>query len=398
MTLFTLKYAPQNSNQVFGQQKAVGELKDFIVNYKKQKQKAALLVGPVGNGKTSSVYALAKELNYDLLEINSSDLRNADNIKTFLDAALGQQSLFFKPKLILVDEVDNISGVKDRGCIPALLKAIEKSSFPVILTANELEDSKFKALNKSCRLIDYHKLQYRTIAHTLQWVCQQEGIEFEEKAINSLARQADGDIRGALTDLQVCSSNKNITFNDVTKLSDRKRTDTVMNALTLIFKSSTVENALGALDDTDIDVRDVFFWMDENLPKEYLDAKSLAKAYEWMSRADVFNGRIMKRQHWRFLVYINNLLTAGISSAKEVKNPNFISYKPTMRFLRMWQAKMKNAKKKEIVSKLAKKTHTSTKVASGQIPYLQAIFKNKKGQEIAAELELTDEEVEWLKK
>ena len=69
---------------------------------------------------------IAKELKYDLLEINSSDLRNEEQIRTFLDAALGQRSLFFTPKLILIDEVDNISGVHDRGCIPALLKAMEK--------------------------------------------------------------------------------------------------------------------------------------------------------------------------------------------------------------------------------------------------------------------------------
>ena len=41
MTLFTLKYAPKNSDQVFGQDKAVSELKDFITNYKTKRNKAA---------------------------------------------------------------------------------------------------------------------------------------------------------------------------------------------------------------------------------------------------------------------------------------------------------------------------------------------------------------------
>ncbi|MBI2111987.1 AAA family ATPase [Candidatus Woesearchaeota archaeon] len=124
MALFTTTYAPKNSNQVFGQEKALAELKEFITNYKKQKQKAALLYGPIGNGKTSSIYALAKELGFDILEINSSDLRNEANISSFLGSALGQQSLFFTPKLILIDEVDNVSGTKDRGCIPAILTAM----------------------------------------------------------------------------------------------------------------------------------------------------------------------------------------------------------------------------------------------------------------------------------
>ena len=398
MSLFTTKYSPNNSSQVFGQQLGVSQLKDFIVNYKQQKHKVALLVGPIGNGKTSSVYALAKELKYDILEINSSDLRKADNIKSFLDSALGQQSLFFTPKMILIDEVDNISGVKDRGCIPALVKAITKSTFPVVLTANDIEDSKLKLLKKAAQMIEYHKLQYKTIAHCLQWVCEQENLQFEEKALNGLARMSDGDMRSALIDLQISTNDNSFVFEDLDKLSDRKRTESIINALMRIFKSSSAENALGALNDIDVDLRDVSFWIDNNLPKEYKNPKALAKAYEHLARVDVFQGRIHNRQHWRFLVYMKDLLTAGISSAKDEKNTEFVKYLPTMRFLRMWQAKMKNAKKKEIAAKLASHTHTSTKVASEQIPYLQAIFRKGKGTEIANELELSEEEVEWLRK
>lgn len=398
MTLFTLKYAPKNTSQVFGQQKAIEELKNFVVGYKQQKHKAVLLHGPIGVGKTSSVYALAQELDYEILELNSSDLRNAENIKSFLDSALGQQSLFFKPKMVLIDEVDNISGIKDRGCIPALVKAIEKSSFPVVLTANDIEDSKLKPLKKAVLLIDYHKLQYRTVAHGLQWVCQQEGITFEEKAINSLARQSDGDLRAALLDLHICANEGTVNFLTVMNLSDRKRTDTILNALSVIFKSTKVENALPALDDVDVDMNQVFLWIDANLPREYLDSASLARAYEHLSRADVFNGRIRRRQHWRFLVYINNLLTAGISSAKDERNQDFVTYKQTMRLLRMWQANMKFARKKEIASKLAEKTHTSNRAAMQQIFYLQEIFRHRAEAGIPADLDLSDEEMEWLRR
>ena len=223
MTVFTHKYSPKHSKQVFGQQKAVEQLKDFIEGYKQQKFKAALCFGPIGCGKTSAIYAIAKELKYDLLEINSSNLRNKDNITSFLSAALGQQSLFFTPKIILIDEIDNISGVKDRGCIPALLKAIQKASFPVILTANDPSDKKFKSLRKVALPIEFHKLQYRTIAHGLEWVAQQENIEYEEKAILSLARQVDGDMRAALLDLQVCSADGKFTFDDVINFIDFTR-------------------------------------------------------------------------------------------------------------------------------------------------------------------------------
>jgi hypothetical protein len=123
----------------------------------------------------------------------------------------------------------------------------------------------------------------------------------------------------------------------------------------------------------------------------------LAKAYEHLSRADVFNNRIRRWQHWRFLVYINNLLTAGISSAKDYKNPRTVEYKPTMRLLKIWQAKMKQAKKKEIAAKLALATHTSQKAAFHQIPYLRVMFQGGKGAEVAQELNLTEEEADWLR-
>ncbi len=402
MSLYTTIYAPKNSSQVFGQEQAVAALKNFIISHKQQKQKAALLLGPIGVGKTSGVYALAKELDYDLLEINSSDLRNEESMKTFLGSALGQQSLFFRPKIILVDEVDNISGREDRGCIPALVKAVQNAPFPVILTANDISDKKFKPLQKECCLIEFQKPDYKTVAHTLLWVAEQENISVEHKAVNALARRVDGDMRSALIDFQMCSLDKNFSMSDLESLSDRKRTDTILNALTIIFKSSTAENALPALEDVDMELRDVMFWIDENLPREYLDPKSLAKAYEHLARADVFQGRIRRQQHWRFLVYMGNLLTAGISSAKGERNTSPVRYQQTMRFLKMWQAKMKWAKRKEIAEKLAKATHTSRKVAFEQVPYVQVIIRKERNREkaatIARELDLSEEEVEWMGK
>lgn len=399
MSLYSIKYAPQNSSEVLGQTLGMTQLKDFITNYKRQKHKAALLYGPVGCGKTCAVYALAKELKYDILEINSSDIRNEANMSSFLGSALGQQSLFFTPKVILIDEIDNISGTHDRGCIPALVRALEKSSFPVILTANDPFDSKFSALRKAGQMIEFGKLDHKILSQLLLEICAKERIHFEEKALNSLARKSDGDARSALIDLQICSAKEGkLCYDDLQTLSDRKRTETIMNALMLIFKSSTVNNALPALEDTDMDMNEVFLWIDENLPKEYNTADALARAYEHLSRADVFNRRIRRWQHWRFLVYINDLLTAGISSAKEKRNPDFVQYTPTMRVLKIWQANQKWAKRKEIAAKLAAKTHTSTKEAVQQIGYIQNIIRDGNGDAIIKELDLTEEEVEWMKK
>ncbi len=397
MTLFTLKYAPKNENQVFGQQLPLSQLKHFILNHKSQKQKAALIYGPIGIGKTSSVYALAKELNYDILELNSSDLRDEESMKSFLGSALGQQSLFFTPKIILIDEIDNISGREDRGCIPALVAAIEKARFPIIMTANDPFESKFKPLQKVSVMIEYHKPQYRTVASVIQWVCEQEHIAFEEKTINTLARQADGDIRAALLDLHSCILQQKLSYDAILSLSERKRTESILNALSIIFKASAAENSLAILDNTDMDMNEVMLWLDENIPSEYTSAQALAKAYESLSRADIFQNRIKRQQHWRFLVYVSNLLTAGITAAKDQKNPQFVQYKPTSRILKIWMANQKLAKKKQIAEKWGKATHTSKKVALQQMPYVQAMFQKKVDLSVVKEVELSEEEVLWLR-
>jgi len=351
-----------------------------------------ILHGPAGTGKTSLVLAAAKENDLEVLELNSSDSRDEASITSFLNSALGQQSLFFTPKIVLIDEIDNISGKQDRGCIGAIVKAVEKSRFPVILTANDPFDSKFKPLQKISLMIEYPKPDYKLIAQHLQHITHKEKLSAEERALQALARRADGDIRSALLDLQTLP---NLTLNAVSTLSDRKRTQSILQALTLIFKSSRVENALPALDDVDAEMNEIFLWIDENLPKEYTSPPALAKAYEHLARADIFQGRITRQQHWRFLAYITNLLTAGISSAKEQKNTEFIPYKPTMRILRIWQAKMKYAQKKEIAAKVAKVMHISSRQALQQMPYVQIIFKQSP-PEISKELQLNEEEMEWL--
>lgn len=408
MSLFTLKYAPKNTSQVFGQQLPLAQLKDFITNYSKKPKsakKAALLYGPIGTGKTSSVYALAKELDYDLLEINSSDLRDEASMKSFLGSALGQQSLFFRPKIVLIDEIDNISGKSDRGCLSALSDALEKSHFPVILTANDPFDSKFKDVRKNSDIIEYAELTPQVIGHALKWVCEQENIETEERAIQAIAHRSAGDLRGALIDLQVCSiiedGKKKFNLDSVSQLSDRKRTDTVMNALMRVFKSSSAKTALNSMDDIDVDTRDIFSWIDENLPYEYTNPPDLARAYETFCRADIFQKRISKQQHWRFLAYIMDLLTAGISSAKDRKNNTFIQYQQSKRGLKIWMSRNKLAKREAITEKLAQLTHVSKRRARGEMPFVLNTLKTEAqsgNHQLIKELELSPEEVEWLGK
>ncbi|MBD3249853.1 replication factor C large subunit [Candidatus Woesearchaeota archaeon] len=394
------KYSPLDVKDVYGQDKALYSLKQFIADFKNQKKKALLFYGPSGVGKTSSVYALANQNNLEVVEMNASDFRDKKNINSVIGAASKQMSLFSKQKVILIDEVDGISGRKDYGGAAALVKLIKESSFPIIMTANNPFDNKFSKLRRKAELVQFNPLDTDAMFNVLKNICEKEGIKYEATALKTLARRSAGDARGAVNDLQIIASeNDEVSKEAIDELSERNKLDTMMNALTKIFKTKDEKIALSAFDSVAEDFDQRFLWLDANLPKEY-EGEDLARAYDKLSRADVFKGRIRRWQHWRFLSYVNNLITAGIAVSKDEKSKGFVQYKPTGRLLKIWWANQKAAKKKAIAEKIALKTHSSKKEIMKNIEYFKAIFKNdsEMAEDIAEYADLDKEEVEWLKK
>ncbi len=402
MIPWTRKYRPENTNEIKGHDKALLELKNFILNFKKQKKKALIIYGQSGLGKTCSVYALASDLNYEVFELNASDFRNKDMIESKVGSAISQKSLFSKNKIILIDEIDGLSGKQDRGGVSALAKLVEKSSFPVVMTATNPYEQKLNSLRKKSELIEFKTLNYLSVFSVLKNICTKEKIKFNDEALKSLARHSAGDLRSAINDLQALThERKELKNEDLEELSDRNRTENMLNALMKVFKTTDINIAINAFENVEEDIDKQFLWIDQNLPIEYQKPEDLARAYECLSKADVFKGRIRRWQHWRFLVYINALITAGVAAAKDEKYKCFTSYKPTTRILKLWRANMKYQKRKGIAEKIAEKTHSSSRRAlQDTLPYISFIFKSNKKQaeKIAISLGLNREETDWLKK
>src|SRR3989338_2757292 len=373
------KYIPKTTKEIFGQEDVIKQLSNFIINFKREKKNSALIYGPSGTGKTCSVYAIAKELGYEVIEVNASDFRNAEQINKKVGNAIKQQSLFARGKIILVDEIDGLSGHEDRGGIQAITKLIEDSQFPIILTATNPFENKFSSLRSKSNLIEFKVLDHLSVFAILKNICGLEKIKYEEEVLRMLARRAGGDARAAINDLQTLTSDKEeLTKESIDELSGRNKTDNIMTALNKIFKTTDLKIAISAFDNVEEDLNEQLLWIDENLPKEYTSPEELAGAYEMLSKADVFSRRIRRWQHYRFLVYINALITAGIASAKKEKNKNLVEYKPTGRILKLWWAKQRNAKKKAIAEKIALKTHSSKKdILKSTMPYIPIMFKNK---------------------
>lgn len=398
--VWTIKHAPRTLGDVQGQNKAVAALQRFIEDF--PKKKAALLYGPAGSGKSSAAVAIAKQYDYELIELNASDFRNEAEINNRVRNAVVQGSLFGKKKLILIDEIDGISGTYDRGGVNAVVKILELTNYPIIITANDAYNRKLSTLRKKAEMIEFTSLRYDSINALLKKIANDEKVNYDEKALLNIATRSSGDARSAIIDMQASlNEGYGISQMDVNELDDRDRDEKIINALIKVFKTTSEDTARNSFDSVQENYDDLFLWIDENLPHEYTKPIDLYRAYERIVRADIMRGRIRRRQHWRFLSYIYYYLTVGIATAKDEKYPGFTRLRPTKRILSMWISNNKRAQMKHISEKLAPAIHESTKsLMQENIFYIKAIAKNNPAmmKHLTEEYNLEEKEVAWLKK
>jgi len=251
-----------------------------------------------------------------------------------------------------------------------------------------------------CQLAGLKPLSLEAVTGILKSVCKSESIAFDEEALRLLARSCGGDVRGALNDLQSLAGEK-VTREQVLALGERERTESMIQTLIKIFKTKDPKLAREALNNVNEDVKEIVLWMDENIPREYVQPLDLSRAFDSLSWADRFLGRIRRWQHYRYYVYCYDLLSAGIALAKDEKYKELVQYKPTMRLLKIWQANQRNSMKKAIASKLAIETHTSSKdCLKNTLPYFLSACKQNQSfaTKFSEFLDLDKEEMAWLGK
>lgn len=381
------KYRIKSYKDILGQEKAIEEVKLFLKEF--PKRKALLLYGPTGTGKTSLALASAKENNLEIFELNASDLRNRAKLEEVLKPATLQTSLFKKGKVLLMDEIDGVTGT-DIGGIPELIKIIETTNFPIIMTSNDVWQSKFSQLRQKCKLTEMKALSVYQVTEILKKVAETEDIKRDSSFFGKIAIKSRGDIRAALNDLQSYALGENILV-DTKEFRDVE--ESIFNILKRLFKER--EPFLSLFDSTKMPLDEILLWLEENIPKEYKN-EALAKAYYALGNADIFRGRIYRNQYWRFLLYQNIFQSAGISFAKSSALPQvFTKYEPPKRILKIWLNNQKIEKKKSIAKKFAKSVHCSTKRVLRDFSIIK-YFINK--QSVQNQLKLTEEEIDFLNK
>ncbi|MCX8202685.1 MAG: replication factor C large subunit [Candidatus Micrarchaeota archaeon] len=359
------KYRPKNLSDLVGQEAVIERLKIWARNWDDGiPQKPILLYGRPGCGKTSIAHALANDMNWEIFEINASDTRNKGAIESILANTATQSTLTGSLKLIVVDEVDGLAGQEDRGGVGAIVKVIQESRQPTILIANQVYIQKLKSLLPETEMIEMKGVEKRILRKYLKQIAEKEGIQISDPQIDEIADRSNGDVRSALIDLTAT-----VTYRD--------REKDVYRAVAQVFKAQDYQAARSAFWDVDIDPDMQILWIEENIPNEYQNKEEMKQAYEYLSRADVFNGRITNRQSWNLLRYATELSTAGVASARKSSSSKFVKYKFPTYLQKMSYTIASRAILISACRKIGERMHLSSKEVLSQLRLIRPfILKN----------------------
>ncbi|MEM3536493.1 MAG: replication factor C large subunit, partial [Candidatus Bathyarchaeia archaeon] len=321
---WTVKHKPKSLAEVVGNKEAIQKFTEWVKSWMKgvPKKRAAFLYGPPGIGKTVTVEAFANDFGMELVEKNASDYRTEEAIQHFAGLASQYGSLFGGKRIVLLDELDGLTGTADKGGVKAITDIVKTAQCPIVLIANNAYDPRFSNLREHCLLIEFKKPPASDVMRHLKQICTREGIQADEDALKFIAQRSEGDVRSAVNDLQaLAQGKKRLTYDDVSWLGYRDRQDSIFNVLRMIIYGRTCVGAKQAVDMADVDIDMLFEWIYENVPAHLTDPHDLARAMDALSMADVYRGRIRSTQDWSFTRYIIDYMTAGVAMARQNTKP-----------------------------------------------------------------------------
>lgn len=278
-------YRPKNFSNVIGQEHIVRTLKNQIEN--NNVGHAYLFCGTRGTGKTSTAKIFSRAVNctnlhndepcnecencreiledktMDVVEIDAASNNSVDDIRE-LRENVKYSPAKAKYKVYIIDEVHMLS----QGAFNALLKTLEEPSSYVIFILATTEPHKIPATILSrCQRFDFKRVTVKDISSRMRYICEKEGIEADEKALNLIARNSQGALRDALSILDQCISfeGNKISYNDVIELLGSVNIEQLFDLAESIIKEDT-RKSLQILNDFIIWGKDV-----RNLVNDLID-------------------------------------------------------------------------------------------------------------------------------
>ena len=384
------KYLPKKIEDIVGQKSAVKAVLEWLDD---PKGKGLLAYGPPGTGKTALAHAIADEKGWELVEMNASDFRKEEDVRSKMINAATQGSLFGMGKLIVVDEVDGLAGRSDSGAVGAVQDLIRTSKYPVYLTCNNNWAGNIRELKQQVKEVQFKRPRTDVLAGFLERVAEREGFDVKRDALLQIAQQKD--FRSALLDLEALSATPGAGLKELETLGHRDREKSIVEALREIFKAGNAEQARRSLDGVNIsNFQELLYWLDENMMREY-EGEDLARGFDRLSMADVFMGRIQRRQDWPLLKHTIDLATIGVALSKTKRNYGFVGYRPSKYLQTRAYNRSQLAVLNGLLKKIAHNTHTSTKRAHEYLQVIKAAVALGKGK---LPFEISSAEINYLQK
>lgn len=216
------KWRPDTFEEVKGQDHIVTTLKNQLTH--DRIGHAYLFCGTRGTGKTTVAKLFAKAVNCEhpidgspcgtcascrsisagssmnVIEIDAASNNGVDNIREIRDE-VQYSPTEGKYKVYIIDEVHMLS----IGAFNALLKTLEEPPSYVIFILATTEAHKIPiTILSRCQRYDFRRISMDIISDRLSDLMEREGQQAEKKAIDYIAKVADGSMRDALSLLDQC--------------------------------------------------------------------------------------------------------------------------------------------------------------------------------------------------
>lgn len=390
--MWTEKYRPSYFNEIVGNYDAISQVKSHINDEKS----AIILHGNPGVGKTTLAYVIANEMNLEVVELNASDQRTGSVIKKIVGASALNKSFDNKTKLIILDEADNLHGNSNRGGAKAIIDIIKKTKQPIILTANELYKMPLQ-LRNICNVIELKPIGKTDMFIALSKICDSENVNINTDALNLLVKNSNGDLRSAINDLQSNSSgNTNLLTKENLILSDKHTKDNIFKTMQNIFSAPDVSNTYNLISNSEKNPEEMIQWIEQNLSLKFKNS-DIHLSYEYLSKADVFLGRVRRRQNYKMWKYTSALLSCLNSDSLNGKHSiGFVRYQSPQHWKILKNKSNIKKIQKDLFIKLSKNYHISSKhIITDMLPFLIFLMQNK-SLSFSIENELTKNEISYL--